>query len=114
MRQTSSTYRRIVRWLPPAGRIPKRRNVSEYDSEAATAARASSSEYLGIRRTLVRRSDGNCIGERGFEPRPPGPKPGVQRRLHHSPALVGQRSRRPGSPIAVRPLRVVLGGPNLV
>src|SRR4051812_18774370 len=91
MRQTSSAYRRMVRWLPPAARIPRRRSASEYERETAIACRASASVYRGpdvlTIRTLVRSTDGNAfIGERGFEPRPPGPKPGVQRQLHHSPA----------------------------
>jgi hypothetical protein len=41
------TYFLSVMWLPPAGRMPRRRNASEKEIEALTASRASDSEYRG-------------------------------------------------------------------
>src|SRR3954452_14335251 len=65
-------------------------------------------------RTLVRSPDGNRrIGERGVEPRPPGPKPGV-RASYTTPQQAPEGYPRRRLPVRVRVLRIVLRRPHLV
>src|SRR3954454_14349450 len=115
MRHTSSAYRRRVRWLPPAARIPSRRSASEYVRDAAIAARACASVYRGpilTMRTLVRSSDGTL--DWGARIRTPASRTKTWRATPITPLPSARRKRIPRCPlhVLVRPVRVVLRRAN--